>query len=446
MRYRSFVMVAVSVALLAQALPAKGCTCAPPGDAREELQQSEAAFIGTVLSQRPDEDDQGRTAITFRVDEEIKGDFGETVDVYTATEGSMCGLTVADGTGPMGLLLSYDETTGRWGSSGCSVRDPERLRRAAAPLPEPDGHGPARALLGGNWGEVEILASDARGRTLGYGLGDHEVVDLEVCPRARTFVTLERNGGGHAVALRRLGTNALLWEAEVGGRWPLPVALGCTGGRDRDVYVATRSYDRQAPEGSVVRYHDDRRTLLYQGSLFDAEFGPRGVAYLQGGRRGGRITRLDLRTLSRSFVGRTPPGPAPLTVSPDGSRLATFAGGALYVFDLAEDTVVSRELTGDTFGETAWFRDGAVGYFPRCSDRRRIEVFDVTLRDRRRLPGRWCAEDFATSGKRAWGVAGRTLRKVTMSRGAWVVRKLPTRALRVVAAIPGDVHVDWAEP
>ncbi|HEV2756625.1 MAG TPA: hypothetical protein VG318_12725, partial [Actinomycetota bacterium] len=63
MRRKVVLVVAVAVALLAQTLPAKGCTCVPEEDPREDLLRSDGAIIGTVLSRRPAEDDPQWTAV-----------------------------------------------------------------------------------------------------------------------------------------------------------------------------------------------------------------------------------------------------------------------------------------------------------------------------------------------------------------------------------------------
>jgi hypothetical protein len=446
MRKRTLSLVAVAVALLAGALPARACSCYPAEDVREDLLRSDGAFIGTFLSERPAEDDpQWTKVMTFRVDEELKGELGESVDVYTGSQGSMCGLYAQEGA-RLGLLLWLDATTGRWWSGSCSVRDKEELRAAAAPLPAPDGAGPARALVGGSWGEVGHMALDGRGRTLGYGTGDRTVVDLEVCPRARTFVEVHVQGAGYVVAARRLRSNALLWEADLGVAGETPVGVGCTRGRSPDVYVATRPFGGSDPEGHILRFREGRRKVAYQGSLFDAEFGPDRRAYLEREREGRRLTALDLRSGAVRSLARLHAGSASFAVSPDGRRVAAFADETLFVIDVASGLSFGRELAEDALGEVAWLGNGKVGFFPRCGERTRIQVFEADLQSHRGLPGRWCAYDFETAGRKAWGIADGTVRKVTLRRGSRVVRRLPSRAIDVVAAIPGDRRVAWPEP
>ncbi|HEV2756248.1 MAG TPA: hypothetical protein VG318_10800, partial [Actinomycetota bacterium] len=348
----------------------------------------------------------------------------------------------------LGLLMWQDDATGRWWSSGCSVRDPERLREAAAPLPAPDGRGPVRVLAGGSWGEVGHLALDGRGRTLGYGVGDRRVVELEACPGAGAFLELYASRDGYAVAARRLRTNALLWEQDVAIDGETPVGLGCAAGRSPGAYVATSTHlhaDR-ASEGHVLQLGDDTRRVVYEGSLFDAAFGPRDRAFLQRDTGGSQVAELDLRSGSARFIGGTPRGAAPLAVSPDGRRLATVAGASLFVFDLATGSKTRRELRGDTFGEAGWFGERTVGYFPRCGDNRGIEVFDAALETRRRVPGRWCASDSATVGRRAWGIFAGIVRKATIRGGVRVVARFPSKNLNVLAGVPGDRSVEWPEP
>lgn len=143
------------VLVMGLALPAQACSCAY-GDPRESLHEANGAFIGTFLSARdadgvPSGSSDDDTIYTFEVDEAFKGSFGETVDVHAPLSGASCGLEVAPGQ-DYGLFLYLDGDA--WHSSLCSMVEPEDLRQAAAPLPEPDGENPARFLIGGSFGEV----------------------------------------------------------------------------------------------------------------------------------------------------------------------------------------------------------------------------------------------------------------------------------------------------
>ncbi len=134
-----------AVLLVAIATPASACSCAS-GDDRDALARSDAAFIGTLVSRT----DSGRSAtFRFTVDEEVKGEFPQTIDVSSASDGAACGLEVRMGQ-QTGLFLSGDETQG-WSSSLCQQISPEDLREAARPMPAPDGEGPIKLIVGGNW-------------------------------------------------------------------------------------------------------------------------------------------------------------------------------------------------------------------------------------------------------------------------------------------------------
>lgn len=86
-------MVLVLLAgLIAVAIPqpAHGCSCAGPGDLSDAIDNSEAAFVGTLVGKR---DVGGGEAIyTFEVEEWVKGDLGAVIEVRSASQGSACGF------------------------------------------------------------------------------------------------------------------------------------------------------------------------------------------------------------------------------------------------------------------------------------------------------------------------------------------------------------------
>ena len=100
----------------------------------------------------------------------------------SSSNGASCGLEVGVGQ-RIGLLLDMADD-GAWTSGLCAQIDPDVLLKAAEPLPPPDGVGPVRFVVGGNLGENRLMALDRKGRTLGYGTGDGDARDVDVCPGA----------------------------------------------------------------------------------------------------------------------------------------------------------------------------------------------------------------------------------------------------------------------
>lgn len=453
MSRRAFVAAAVVTALVALAAPAKACSCAL-GDPRDALARSDGAFVGTLLSRRPAVDSGGEPDLqtdvfTFQVDEDVKGVYPDTFDVYSASSGAACGLEVGQGE-QSGLLLYFHEEDGRWWSNLCSQMSPEDLREAAAPLPEPDGRGPVRMLVGGTWGEVGHLALDGRGRTLGYGLGDHFVVDLEVCPGGRRFVEVYLDDRRVVLVVRRLGSNRVLWERtlRLDARSDSPAELWCPDRTGESVVVAARSGGRSRP-GRILRVTEQGIRTTYEGGLREAAFAEDGTAYVQRG-KGGRVV-AGIPRLGAGRPHRVVTAPEAtfrsLVVSPDGRHLAATAGNSVVVVDLAAGQAVAREVPGARSGDVLWWGNGRLVFFPEAFSDGRVTVLDAGLERLRSLRGRWRAFENAVVGGRGYGLGHGTLYRISL-RGGRVekVRSFPTYSLFAIEGVPGETDVDWPDP
>lgn len=115
-------------------LPAHGCSCAPPSDIVEWVDQSEAAFVGTLIDKQDAGDGEfGRESIyVFAVEEWVKGDLGEVVEVRSASNGAACGFEFWDPEMRTGAVI-YEEGGALHGGL-CSQVDPDALL-ATAPDP-----------------------------------------------------------------------------------------------------------------------------------------------------------------------------------------------------------------------------------------------------------------------------------------------------------------------
>ena len=116
--------LAAAVALVAP-VEASACSCIPWGKPKAELARANGAFVGVYRGRRP-LNPPGPTyssadpyLYTFRVERRLKGTFGKTVEVRSASDGASCGLEVVRGQ-RVGLLLR--RVKGRWESNLCSQR------------------------------------------------------------------------------------------------------------------------------------------------------------------------------------------------------------------------------------------------------------------------------------------------------------------------------------
>ena len=203
-RVLSLCVAVLIVATLAAAVePARACSCVPP-DPWSYLERADGAFVGRLVSRR--ESGEGRAVLVFSVERAVKGKFGATIEVETASSGAACGIETSVGR-RIGLFLEREGDG--WFGHLCWQVEPEDLLAAAA-LPAPNGRGPVALFMGGRFGPARTLALDANGRTLAYGMGAGEVLDFSVCPGASRVAELVELDTGDIVAIRELPTLRLV--------------------------------------------------------------------------------------------------------------------------------------------------------------------------------------------------------------------------------------------
>jgi hypothetical protein len=432
---------------------AQACTCMTL-DVRATLSSAEGAFIGTLVKRRPGPQPPpvgpvqpiGPAIFTFRVEEAVKGRFGKSVEVWSASSSASCALEIRVGQ-RIGLFLWRQEE--RWTSLRCWQVSPAALRDAARPLPRPDGRGPVRFLVGGGFGGARLIALDARGRTLGYGSGGGPTRLLSVCPRGALAVEVT-GAAADRVAISSVNTLAVIREVSL----PLdinPANVYCGDAAGANVYVFGRRGPRS--DGVIFRIRAGEAQEIYAGSARSSVF-RRDFAYLSEGGRD--IVRLDLTTGVRSPVATAPLDMNNLSLSPDGTRLAgvhwegsSLTPSRLVVLNLAapEPTLNNAALDTPWFaGKLVWVDDSRLAVFPY---RGAALVFDTRLRRIARL-GAWQATDSIVVSGVAYGVARLTtapsvrgapgwLRSVRLPQGPMrQLRRLPS-GVAVIAAVPGRV-------
>ena len=149
---------------------ALACSCAV-GDPASRLAESDAAFVGGLISSaEPVTDSKGNistadpVAWVFEVEEAVKGDLETPLTVMSPWSGASCGFKVRIGE-RIGVLLRED---GGWRSGRCSQLDADVLLRAAAPLPTPTSddprywteHGEVWALPAGSRSPTQLASFD----------------------------------------------------------------------------------------------------------------------------------------------------------------------------------------------------------------------------------------------------------------------------------------------
>jgi hypothetical protein len=143
------------VAVLAAGLvlaspPASACSCAPPV-VEELVPDAGAVFVGREV-ERSDTGQGGfePVAVTFEVEEALKGSMPETIQVRTGTGGGDCGVGSLADQGPVGVVAFLGEDDQQLSISICgSIFTPAEVRAVfVAPGEEPEGGGPPYARTG----------------------------------------------------------------------------------------------------------------------------------------------------------------------------------------------------------------------------------------------------------------------------------------------------------
>ncbi|MDQ3982746.1 MAG: hypothetical protein M3271_08725 [Actinomycetota bacterium] len=433
-RYRYFAVAVATV--LATASPAKACSCASE-DARERLEAADAAIVATALTRTPS--GEGTVTYTFRVDEEIKGDFEATVEVRTASDGAACGLEVGIGE-QTGLFLSGSHANG-WRSSLCQQISPEELREAARPMPEPDGEGPIRTIAGGDWGDMGLFALDAQGRTLMYGRRERGSSVADVCPGSTLFLEVPWRGRNRWVVRRTATFEIVEVVHRPRGAWPET----CLTEDASEVLVHAIHYGEPRSTSRLYRYGDGTFEQLYEGSSSGFEVVGDHV-YLTEGRYGRNVRMLDLATGAKTFVARVPRYVQGVSASPDEMHLATTAGAdreKLVAIDTTTSppTVLVKDHGIGMSGEVYWLDDARFVYLPGGYDNDKVKIFDAELNRETTLGGHWYTLDEELLGDVAYGAGWGVIYRAELPSGpAEVLREFPSSEIYTLGVVADEVH------
>ena len=436
--FRWMVLV-VGVIVLATSVPASACSCAQ-GDPWTQLKSADAAIIGTLLSKTPSGD--WDADYRFRVDEAVKGSFGETVTISSASDGAACGLEVRIG-GKTGLFLDGSHRKG-WSSSLCQQISPEELRETARPMPEPDGEGPIKMLVGGKWGDIGIVALDSEGRTLAYGLRPGGSTVASVCPGSTRFLEVPWRHENRVVVVRDTSTLEVIERIDMPERRQASRAWCLSESADDFVFASVR-YGEPLSKSWVYRVQNGSLELLYEGTASWPELVGDKI-YLTEGRYGRRIAVLDLETDDKTFITRGPRYMGGVSVSPDGTKLATAGGGdreTLVSIDMSTSpsTVTTKNHGIGMDGEMRWIDDDTIAYLPSGYDNSKVKVFNADLTLASRLGGSWYTMDETLYGSTAYGMGWGVLYRAPLPEGpAETLREFPTTWLYSLEIVPDEVH------
>lgn len=436
-------LLLAAASLVGVARPAGACTCAA-FDTRAALTAASAAFVGTFESRTDPLLGAGDTVYRFRVDQAVKGDLGDEVEVRAPGSEASCGLSAPAGR-PVGVLLS--ERDGSYHGDLCRQPSPERLLRAAAPLPAPEGRLPPWVLVGSTYGNGRSVALDDGGRVAGVGSGAGTTTAVAVCPDRHRVVELFTVPGAdgtdtQGITVRRLDTMATESERLLPELRPTRAeAVACRDVAATDVVLLTREGAEAEGRGRLVRLVAGQApAVLWEGAApRSAAFGPAGrTAYLNLYPQGEEILAIDVdRPGDAAVVARVPAGSGPMTASPDGRRLATVTLGAsrpsqVVSVDLKPSgtgtagspvvTAVDLSSAGVT-GDVQWVGDNLV-FMPVLRPAEPVRIYDPGLLLLASWAG-WTAEHSVVIGERLYGASQGAVRSAPVTTGPEaVVREL----------------------
>jgi hypothetical protein len=427
------------------------CSCAV-GEPRDALAESDAAFVGTLIERSeggPSIPYYGDRVATFRfeVSDDLKGNLEEEIEVVTSADGASCGLEVGEGTS-VGLFLTW-ANDGVWTSGLCSQIEPDVLLRAAAPLPEPDGVGPIRLIVGGNFGEVRVMSLDQAGRTLAYGFGEGDVYDIDVCPGGEWMVESVSHSGVGSLVVRDVGTLAAVREvAIVETEFPSIYVVDCldrTGER-------LAAMDDVGPNLRVHVVDGDRVETVFEGPgrSWGNALGP---GYAEIVLRGGKFGRVDLGTGEFRSIVQLPAHTAGARLSPDGRWVAGIRYGGARDGEPPSDIVLIPVGGGPVLtyplvfwndgGRVEWQDDGRLLFLPAGEDVDRMAIYDVPSFDEVVGANGWYFTETALVDGVTYGVLGGQLAAVELGvdDAAKTIRTFDGQAF-AIAGVPGRVEAE----
>ena len=426
-------LVLFAASLAAGVEDGRACSCALP-DARAALAQADGAFVGRLESRR---DTSRQAVLTFSVERALKGSIGSRIEVRTAADGAACGIEVPVGT-RVGLVL--DRRHGAWHGHLCWQFDPPELLTAARPLPPPTGSGPVALVIGGEFGDVRLLALDSRGRTLAYGRGGGRSGLVSVCPGAGLLAELAYTGRQTVLAIRRTSTLRIVRRQSVrlpGQRYAQ--RLHCVDPGGAQVVVFARQSGDSPARSALYRVQRRGLAAIWNGPAFDAAF-TTSHTFLSAGRQGRSLVRVELGSgRVRALAPLTGPT-ATLAVNRSGTLVAGVQTGLDRRSDIvrvdlrgARPRIATVRLPADEGqAHVFWLPGRRLLFVPTYGSTAR--VLDDSLRTRSRF--RWRAMSSAVVGNRLFGTDfSLSLYRADLPSGPQrVVRRLPGRTNVIVSA------------
>lgn len=261
---RIFLTIALLTAALVAvpAARADACSCALLS-ASEMLADHEAAFVGTLIERsdtvQADANFGPTVTFTFEVEQWLKGDLGDTIEVQSASDGAACGFEIP--VGERAAIFLYRQGTG-WGSGLCSTLPADVALAAMVPLVTGSSDPPFAVLYGGS-GPQRLLLIDAQGDVISL-LPDDDgswLNSISVCPGGHRLIE-----AGEVIRVRSIPS--LEVEREYAPEGDYLTKAWC---RSEDAAEVLSLVTISRPDSELTRLVDQDGRAFFEGRAWVAE-------------------------------------------------------------------------------------------------------------------------------------------------------------------------------
>lgn len=440
--------IAVTPALVS---PAHACSCATPSDIQAWLDESEAAFVGTLLEKRDAGNGPfGQESIyVFEVEKWVKGDAGDVVEVRSASDGAACGFEFWTPDQRIGAVVHHED--GFLHGGLCSQIDPDVLLVAGAG-PPPSKTGIGHLIAGNGWSSARLSILDQVGAHITDITPQSPEVDwdgtqgLEACPGGDLMIQWTQTH----VFVWDLTTFELLKSHEIAGPDGYPVLrdASCRSVDASSIWVV----GAHEFEAELMEIGDETRRLM---SLEGDQFGIGSDFVVVQPHHEGDVTWVDMATGDEVRLTETPPDAlrSIWAAAHPSERLVALVETR---FEGEGQVEATLSIVDDSGTPTAQFEIPWETYSPTWLDQSRVVVTAYDFNDWERSFGLivdlatgemtevegWRAEHTISDGDLLYGVEGGSILTTDVSDGVVeTLVTLPTQSAGPLLLLTGAPKV-----
>ncbi len=417
------------------------------------LAEYPAAFVGTLVEVSGQSgvvfSSEADTVYRFEVEEWVKGDLGDIIDVHSAADGSSCGIEVAIGN-RAGVFLNVEG--GQLSSGLCSVIDADVLLAGAKPLVV-GAPGPGVLLASGSIGGYNYVVLNEEGGIVAGINGPFDEPfeqpwQFSVCPGDDVLVEQWSRG----LVVRDLTDLSVIRQVDFGDFTDNTSlsALRCATGDGSEITMAGEEWQGNQSTFSLLRVTDTIEVVaeLPPGQVWlgedyavisDYNFGTVSIYDFASGEA--TTIHVIAEKTDSDYI-------SSVAISPDGSNVAlaevrydnatgTGTETNLLVYNERGEMIGRKELAGEVWWIN-WLDPGRLVVNGSQEESGAISavVLDPQLDVLLEIDG-WQGSNPAVLNEKMYAVSGGTIVSADLSDGsAWPLVTLPTQFLGSIVALP----------